>query len=89
LVVGKGKVVTWQKDYDGGPQRLAKTLTEGLRIADPTFDPSKSPDLSQPSVPKQPDVTPALGITPNQAGSVGLVGLASVAGWLVYRNRRR
>ena len=47
LMASDGKLITWQPDYDG-PERLAKGLEAGLRKADPSFNPKKTPDLSKP-----------------------------------------
>jgi hypothetical protein len=90
LVDAKGKVVTWQQDYDGGAPRLAKTLTEGLRQADPNFDPLRVPDLSKPAPPMPPSPTPAVGnINPNFYGAGALAGLVAGGALLAYRNRRK
>ena len=49
---GKGKVLSYSKDYPGTARlAVALELAEARRVKDPSFDPTRAPDLSQQPTP--------------------------------------
>jgi hypothetical protein len=81
---GKSKVQFRLRAYTG-PEALATAL----RKADPNYRPDADPDplKPKPAPTPTPDLTPAVGITPNQVGYGILAAIAGIAGIAIARKK--